>query len=161
MIWCHYWDKWHVLLSEQETWLSCLYFDIYEIYKFHIKENWLWKSFVNLRTKYLLTIAFKHCAIWYGQFQIQMGILFVGLFDLILYIFNQQLFSCVGTGLHGLNQYWAIINVSCSRTQHSDVSEARNCSPLNKKRKWYQKNQDFMVDFKSVDNHKSRLSIKL
>ena len=32
---------------------------------------------------------------------------------------NQQFFSYVGTGLPGLNQYYAGINVSCSRPQHS------------------------------------------
>ena len=45
------------------------------------------------------------------------------LFDLILY--NQQSFSYVGTGLPGLNQCWARINVSCSRTQPIDACEAR------------------------------------
>ena len=91
--------------SEEETWLSCLYFDIYENYKFHIQAIWSWKHFVNLRIKYLLTITFKHCPIGYSQFQIQMGILFVCLFDFIPYVFNQQLFSYVGTGLGVLNQY--------------------------------------------------------
>ena len=43
------------------------------------------------------------------------------LFNLIL---RQQFFSYVGTGLPGLNQYQAKINVSCSRTQHSDAGEA-------------------------------------
>ena len=43
------------------------------------------------------------------------------LFDLILYV--QQSFSYVGTGLPGLNQYLARINVSCSRSQPSDAGE--------------------------------------
>ena len=38
---------------------------------------------------------------------------------------RQQFFSYVGTGLPGLNQYKARINVSCSRTQCSDAGEAR------------------------------------
>ena len=36
----------------------------------------------------------------------------------------------VGTGLPGLNQYYARINVSCSMTRRSDAGEARNCDPL-------------------------------
>ena len=42
---------------------------------------------------------------------------------------SQQFFSYVGTGLPGLNQYQARINVSCSRTQHRDASEARTWGP--------------------------------
>ena len=38
---------------------------------------------------------------------------------------SQQLFSYVGTGLPGLNQYEVRINVACSRKQHSDACEAR------------------------------------
>ena len=41
----------------------------------------------------------------------------VCLFDLIwFFTSHQQSFSFIGTGLPGLNQYWARINVSCSRT---------------------------------------------
>ena len=46
----------------------------------------------------------------------------VRLFHLIM--FHQQSFSYVGTGLSWLNQYLARINMSCSRTQHSDAGEA-------------------------------------
>ena len=49
------------------------------------------------------------------------------LFDLILYV-HQQSFSYAGTGLPGLNQYQARINVSCSRPQGSDAGEARTRS---------------------------------
>ena len=42
---------------------------------------------------------------------------------------HQQSFSFVGTGLPGLNQYYARINVSCSRTQHSNAGEARTYGP--------------------------------
>ena len=42
---------------------------------------------------------------------------------------HQQSFSYVGTGLPGLNQYKARINVSCSRTQHSDAGKARTPDP--------------------------------
>ena len=42
----------------------------------------------------------------------------------------QQSFSYVGTVLHGLNQYLARINVSCSRTQRSDAGEALTSGPL-------------------------------
>ena len=64
------------------------------------------------------------------------------LFALILYI-QSTIFSYVGTGLPGLNQYLARINVSCSRTQCSDAGEARtrglesstlplsHCAPIN------------------------------
>ena len=38
---------------------------------------------------------------------------------------SQQFFSYVGTGLPGLNQYKASINVSCSRTQRSEDGEAK------------------------------------
>ena len=38
---------------------------------------------------------------------------------------SPQIFSYVGTGLPGLNQYQARINLSCSKTQHSDAGEAR------------------------------------
>ena len=40
---------------------------------------------------------------------------FVCLFDLILYVLS-TIFQLNGTGLPGLNQYLARINVSCSRT---------------------------------------------
>ena len=43
---------------------------------------------------------------------------------------SQQSFSYVGTGLPGLNQYYARINVSCSMTRRSDAGEARNRGPL-------------------------------
>ena len=43
---------------------------------------------------------------------------------------HQQSISYVGTGLPGLNQYYARINVSCSRTQRSDPGEARTWGPL-------------------------------
>ena len=42
----------------------------------------------------------------------------------------QQSFSYVGTGLPGLNQYYARINVSYSMTRRSDAGEARNCGTL-------------------------------
>ena len=42
---------------------------------------------------------------------------------------HQQSFSYVGTGLPGLNQKKARINVSCSRTQCSDAGEARTSGP--------------------------------
>ena len=42
---------------------------------------------------------------------------------------GQQSFSYIGTGLPGLNQYYARINVSCSRPQHSDAGEARTHGP--------------------------------
>ena len=45
-------------------------------------------------------------------------------FDLILY---QQSFSYVGTDLLRLNQ--SRINVSCSRTQHTDAGEAQARGP--------------------------------
>ena len=49
-----------------------------------------------------------------------------GFFCLIwFFTSHQQSFSYVGTGLPGLNQCWARINVSCSRTQPSDTCEAR------------------------------------
>ena len=38
---------------------------------------------------------------------------------------HQQSLSYVGTGLPGLNKYYARINVSCSSTQRSDAGEAR------------------------------------
>ena len=37
---------------------------------------------------------------------------------------SQQLFNKVATDLPGMNKYLARNNVSCSRTQHSDSSEA-------------------------------------
>ena len=43
---------------------------------------------------------------------------------------SQQSFSYVGTGLPGLNQYYARINVTCSMTRRSDAGEARNRGPL-------------------------------
>ena len=43
---------------------------------------------------------------------------------------HRQSFSYIGTGLPGLNQYKARINVSCPRTQGSDAGEARNPRPL-------------------------------
>ena len=48
----------------------------------------------------------------------------VCLFDLIL-----QSFSCIGMGLPELNHKLARINVSCSRTQHSDTGEAQTRAP--------------------------------
>ena len=45
------------------------------------------------------------------------------LFLIWFFTSNQQFFSYVETGLPGLNQYSAWINVSCSRTQCSDASE--------------------------------------
>ena len=42
---------------------------------------------------------------------------------------SQQFFSYAGTGLPGLNQYLARIDVSCSMTQHSDAGEARTRGP--------------------------------
>ena len=38
---------------------------------------------------------------------------------------SQQSFSYARTGLIGLNQYKAMMNVSCSRAQRSDAGEAR------------------------------------
>ena len=46
------------------------------------------------------------------------------LFDLILYVPVIKFSVHVGTGLPGLNQCYARINMSCTRTQHSDASEA-------------------------------------
>ena len=43
---------------------------------------------------------------------------------------SQQSFSFFGTGFPGLNQYYAGINVSCSRTQCSVTSEAPTCNPF-------------------------------
>ena len=48
------------------------------------------------------------------------------LFDLILFCPSQQSFSYAGTGLPGLNQYFAKIKVSCSMTRRSDDGEAQN-----------------------------------
>ena len=42
---------------------------------------------------------------------------------------HQQSFSYVGTDLPGLNQYWARINVSCSRTQRSDAGDSVRLEP--------------------------------
>ena len=42
---------------------------------------------------------------------------------------SQQFFSYVWTGLPGLNQYLAKINMSFSRTQHSDTGEAWTHNP--------------------------------
>ena len=42
---------------------------------------------------------------------------------------SQQFSSYVWMGLPGLNQFWARINVSCSRTQHSDAGEGRTVEP--------------------------------
>ena len=50
------------------------------------------------------------------------------LFDLILYV-HSTIFQLCGTGLPGLSQYLARINVSCSRTQRSDAGEARTRGP--------------------------------
>ena len=47
-----------------------------------------------------------------------------------LFTSHQQSFSYVGTGLPGLNQHLARINVSCSRTQCGEAGEARARSPL-------------------------------
>ena len=41
----------------------------------------------------------------------------------------QLFFSYVQTGLPGLNQYWALINVPCSGTQCSDAGEAWTRNP--------------------------------
>ena len=41
------------------------------------------------------------------------------------FTFHQQSFSYLWTGLPGLNQYYAKINVSCSRPQRSDAGKAR------------------------------------
>ena len=50
--------------------------------------------------------------------------LFVCLFDLFL-TSHQQSFSKTGTGLSGLNQYQARINVSCSRTTTQHLTPVR------------------------------------
>ena len=52
-------------------------------------------------------------------------------FLLILYFFttHQQTFSYKGTGLPGLNPYLARINVSCSRTQCSDLVRLKPAAP--------------------------------
>ena len=50
-------------------------------------------------------------------------------FKLILY-FPSKSFSYVGTGLPGLNQYYARINVPCSRTQCNDAGAAQTFGPL-------------------------------
>ena len=53
-------------------------------------------------------------------------------YDIVFYLVftsHQQSFSYVGTGLPGLNQYLARINVSCSRTQRSKADEARTRGP--------------------------------
>ena len=42
---------------------------------------------------------------------------------------HQQSFSYVGTVLPGSNQYYARINVSCSRTQPTDTGEAGPAAP--------------------------------
>ena len=42
---------------------------------------------------------------------------------------HQQSFSYVGTGLPGLNQYYARITMSWSGTQRSDVGEAQTHGP--------------------------------
>ena len=42
---------------------------------------------------------------------------------------SQQSFSYIGMSLPGLNQYQARINMSCSRTQHSDAGEAQPRGP--------------------------------
>ena len=59
----------------------------------------------------------------------QTGDLGVGSKGQILYVPVNNFFSYGGTGLPGLNQYSARINVSCSRTQHSEADEAQNCGP--------------------------------
>ena len=46
----------------------------------------------------------------------------------ILVMFCFIYLSYVGTGFAGLNQYLARINISCSRTQHSEAGEARTVS---------------------------------
>ena len=51
------------------------------------------------------------------------------MFDLILYV-PSTIFQLIGTGLHGLNQYLARINVSCSRTQRNEACEAETRGPL-------------------------------
>ena len=54
------------------------------------------------------------------------------LFVCLIWFFtsHQQSFNYKGTDLPWLNQYLARINVSCSRTQHSDAGEARTRGPL-------------------------------
>ena len=52
------------------------------------------------------------------------------MFDLILYIpVNNFLVKSGRVFLGGTSTKLARINVSCSRTQHSDASEARTCNP--------------------------------
>ena len=55
-------------------------------------------------------------------------LLFVGL--ICFFTSQSKIFSYIGTGLPGLNQYLARINESCSRTQHCDASEAQTHGPL-------------------------------
>ena len=57
------------------------------------------------------------------------SILNVCLFDLNLYVPVSNLSVTSGTGLPGLNQYEARINVSWSRTQHSDADEVGTRRP--------------------------------
>ena len=49
-------------------------------------------------------------------------------FVLILYV-PSTIFSYKETSLSGLNEYKVRINVSCSKTQSSDASEARTQGP--------------------------------
>ena len=51
------------------------------------------------------------------------------LFDLIIYV-PSTIFQLCRAGLPGLNQYYARINMSCSRTHCSDAGEARTRGPL-------------------------------
>ena len=52
------------------------------------------------------------------------------LFDLTLNVPVSNFFSYIWTGLPGLNQYYASLNLSCSRTQHSESNESRTRWPL-------------------------------
>ena len=52
------------------------------------------------------------------------------LLDLILYVPINNFSVKLGQVFLVFNQYVARVNVSCSRTQHSDASQARTGSPL-------------------------------
>ena len=60
----------------------------------------------------------------------------VCLFDLILYV-PSTTFQLCRDDLPGLNQYYARINVSSSKTQHSDAGEARTRGPLVSRQAFY------------------------
>ena len=75
---------------------------------------------------YLFCIKWGLCLYCISRFLL---IHYVCLFDLILYVPVNNFFSYVRTGLSGLNQYLARINVFCSRTQHSDAIEAGTHNP--------------------------------